>query len=272
MDSRSIHLAPYSRRFTLLPHVETIGFAPHKRDIVSRTFDSCNFSFVLSGCGEYHYGGSVYTVTPPCVVLQWPDVHMHYGPTDGETWSELYLIYPRRCFDVLKSSGAFDPGNPPVRNIGGDISETLVQLSVMTQSRHVNADLIDSACWNLIASSFGLGTSLTQEHPAIVKCREYLSGNLAGSFAVEVMAETVAMSLSTLRRYWAKEHGRQTFREYRDMILLQSSCRLLIETSFPIKEVAGELGFADVYYFSRRFHQLAGCTPTEYRRAHAVRV
>ncbi len=272
MDSRVIHLAPYPRRFTLIPHVETIGFAPHKRDSVNRTFGTCNFSFILSGCGEYHYGGNVYTVTPPCVILQWPDTPMHYGPEKKTSWSELYLIYSRSSLDILKKSGTFNPGSPPVRRISGDVVAAVLHLNAITPSKHINADLIDIACWNLIALSFGPTTSPTPEHPALVKCREYLSGNLAGSFAVEVMAETVAMSLSTLRRYWAKEHGRQTFREYRDMILLQSSCRLLIETSFPIKEVAGELGFADVYYFSRRFHQLAGCTPTEYRRAHAVRV
>ncbi len=270
MDSRSIHLAPYARRFSLIPHVETIGFMPQKRDVVSHVFDSCNFSFILSGSGEYHYDGTVYTVTPPCAILQWPDVPMHYGPSFNETWSELYLIYPRRSFDVLKDSGVFDPGNPPVRSISRDIVEAVLQLSLMTKSGHVNADLIDIACWNLIASSFSPSTSPTQEHPALMKCREYLSKNLAGSFAVGTLAETVAMSLSTLRRYWAKEHGSQTFREYRDMILLQSSCRLLVETASPIKEVAGELGFTDAYYFSRRFHQLAGCTPTEYRRAHAI--
>lgn len=270
MDSRSIHLAPYVRRFTLVPPVETIGFAPQKRDIVRRQFDSCNFSFILSGLGDYQYGGEVCAVKAPCVILQWPGAPMLYGPASEKTWSELYLIYSRRYADVLTSSGIFDPGNPPVRSINADISDPVSKLHAMTKSKHLNADLIDIACWNLIVSSFGPRASPTQEHPTLVKCREYLSGNLAGSFDVEAMAESVAMSLSTLRRYWMKEHGSQTFREYRDMILLQSSCRLLVETSSPIKEVAGELGFGDVYYFSRRFHQLAGCTPTEYRRAHAV--
>ncbi len=270
MDSRFIHLAPYSRRFTLVPPVETIGFAPQKREVVRRSFDACNFSFILSGRGEYDYGGEAYAVIAPCVILQWPDAPMLYGPPAGETWFELYLIYPRRCLDILKSSEVFDPGHPPVRRMGGDVSEAVSKLHTLTKAKHINADLIDIACWNLIVSSFGPGASPAQEHPILVKCREYLSRNLAGSVDVEALAESVAMSLSTLRRYWAKEHGSQTFREYRDMILLQSSCRLLVETSSPIKEVAGELGFVDVYYFSRRFHQLSGCTPTEYRRAHAV--
>ena len=270
MDSRSIHLAPYTRRFALVPPVETIGFTPQKRDRVDRAFDSCNFSFILSGHGEYYYAREAYAVKAPCVFLQWPQAPMMYGPAKNEMWSELYLIYPRRCLDVLKRSGVFDPGNPPVRMIDADIADAVSKLHLLTSAKHMNADLIDIACWNLIVSSFGSGTSPAQEHTTLTKCRDYLSANLAGSFDVEALAESVSMSLSTLRRHWMKEQGSQTFREYRDMILLQNSCRLLVETPSPIKEVAGALGFSDVYYFSRRFHQLAGCTPTEYRRAHAI--
>lgn len=270
MDSRSIHLAPYTRRFTWVPTVETIGFMPHKREEVKHTFDSCNFSFILSGRGTYDYAGETYAVTAPCVILQWPDAPMMYGPAANEMWSELYLIYPRCCLDVLTRSSVFDPGNPPVRSITAELSDAVSKLYALTSANPINADLIDIACWNLIVSSFGPGASPAQAHPTLAKCREYLSENLAGSFDVEALATSVSMSLSTLRRYWMKEHGSQTFREYRDMLLLQRSCRLLVETSSPIKEVAGALGFSDVYYFSRRFHQLAGCTPTEYRRAHAV--
>ena len=157
-----------------------------------------------------------------------------------------------------------------MRSIAAELSDAVSKLYALTSANPINADLIDIACWNLIVSSFGPGASPAQAHPTLAKCREYLSENLAGSFDVEALATSVSMSLSTLRRYWMKEHGSQTFREYRDMILLQRSCRLLIETASPIKEVASALGFSDVYYFSRRFHQLAGCTPTEYRRAHAV--
>lgn len=270
MDFRSIHLAPYQRRFAMVPHVETIGFVPHKRDVVRRSFDTCNFSFILAGKGTYEFAGQVFKVNAPCVLLQWPGAPMRYGPDEADEWSELYLIYPGDHFKGLRASGVFDCGNPPVREIVGDISAAASQLERLSADKRINADLIDMACWNLIVSSFGSDVAVSQEQRVLFKCREYLRRNLAGSFKAAAMADAVGMSLSSLRRYWAKEHGHQTFGAYRDMLLLQDSCRLLVETSWPVKAIAGELGFSDAYYFSRRFHQLSGCTPTSYRRAHAV--
>ncbi len=39
---------------------------------------------------------------------------------------------------------------------------------------------------------------------------------------------------------------------------------LLIETDLPMKLIAQQLGYSDVYYFSRQFHELVGVTPTIY--------
>jgi len=270
MDIRSVHLAPYQRRFAMVPHVETLGFVPHKREIVRRSFDTCNLSFILAGKGFYEYAGKALDVNAPCVLLQWPGAPMRYGPAETDEWAELYLIYPGDHFKMLRTSGVFDCGNPPVREIAGDISAAVSQLEGLSAAKQINADLIDMACWNLIVSSFGSDGAVPQERRILFKCREYLRRNLAGSFNAAAMAGGAGMSLSSLRRYWAKEHGPQTFGEYRDMLLLQDSCRLLVETALPVKEIAGRLGFSDAYYFSRRFHQLSGCTPTTYRRAHAV--
>lgn len=44
--------------------------------------------------------------------------------------------------------------------------------------------------------------------------------------------------------------------------------QLLATTSLNIKEIAGELGYDDPFYFSRVFKSLNGMAPTEYRKVH----
>jgi AraC family transcriptional regulator of arabinose operon len=39
----------------------------------------------------------------------------------------------------------------------------------------------------------------------------------------------------------------------------------LLGTTIPLKELAAELGFTDVFYFSRTFHRIAGVPPSDYR-------
>ncbi|NJL31456.1 MAG: helix-turn-helix transcriptional regulator [Phycisphaerales bacterium] len=70
------------------------------------------------------------------------------------------------------------------------------------------------------------------------------------------------------------DHFRLVFRRYMGMgpqeyIVAQRINRaqqLLEESNLPIKQVAAALGYSDVYFFSRQFHQKAGCTPSNWRR------
>ena len=270
MDKRSVHHLPHPRAFALLPSVETVGFMPGKTDWVRRTFATCNFSFILSGSGVYRLRGVEHRVAAPCVLLQWPGEPMDYGPDAGGSWSELFLIYPGSCETRLRRSGAFTPGEPAVRTLSGEVAEDVARLEALARASRLDPDAVDAACWALIVASYSPGGPVDADHRAVARCRDHLRRHLAGSFDAHAMAAAAGMSLSALRRHWVAEQGSATFREYRDQELLQRSCRLLVETSAPVKEIAGRLGFADVYYFSRRFHQLAGCTPTAYRRAHAV--
>ncbi len=52
---------------------------------------------------------------------------------------------------------------------------------------------------------------------------------------------------------------------------MQAACRLLVESALPVHAVAARAGFADEYYFSRRFRIEQGMSPRAYRRAYLLR-
>ena len=47
---------------------------------------------------------------------------------------------------------------------------------------------------------------------------------------------------------------------------IERACRLLERSSQPVTDVALECGFDNISYFIRKFRELKGCTPSEYRR------
>jgi AraC-like DNA-binding protein len=47
--------------------------------------------------------------------------------------------------------------------------------------------------------------------------------------------------------------------------VLQQAKWELLHTLKPVKQVAIELGFRDVFYFSRLFKRATGCSPTFFR-------
>lgn len=269
MDFSSKHVAAYERRFPLLPPVETIGYIPNKKQRIVHSFSSCNFSFVLSGKGDYVFRGKSYPVEAPCVLLQWPGDPMNYGPDPA--WEELYLIYPGEWMPRLVQSRTFLPGNPPVRPVRSvtALHAALERLNRECMNPDPNADRLDALCWNLIVSSFGLPAETGSGDEVFRTIREFLEKHpLSGEVNIDRLARKVGMSESALRRCWAKNEPSGPFRAYRDSLFVRESCRLLIETRLPVKEIAGKMGFSDVYYFSRKFRRKTGVPPSEYRRRH----
>jgi len=272
MDNTARHCGPLPRRHALLPAVDSAGWLPHKRERVNFSFQSCNFSLILAGKGNYIYGGQVRQVVAPCVLLQWPGAVMNYGP-DTE-WTELYLIYPAREQAKLAASGVIDLINQPVRPFRRtlEFEQSLAsaqQLLFCSKDQPRYADQLDLVCWSLIECSFAEEAPICNHeeeiNPAILY---HLEQNFVGGIEPEHLARQAGMSLSSLRRRWAKTYGDMTFSDYRDKVFLQKSKQLLIESDAPVKAIAGELGFADPYYFCRKFRQLAGETAGEYRKKH----
>jgi len=275
MKNYTRHLAPFPRRFPLLPQIETIGYLPRKENCMKHSFRECNFSFILSGSGSYVLRGKRYTVTAPCVLLQWPGEPMDYGPPEGETWEELYLIYPGKYLPVLRKSNTFSPEDFPVRPFTrtARFENALEKVKTFTVSRNMretDGDTGDLLCWDLVTSSFAPSGERFAEDRKLERIRRCLESNAAKDIHLEELAAELKMSVSTLRRYWMRFYGETTFGEYRDDIFLRKSCRMLVETRYAIKEIASHLGFDDIYYFSRKFRRLSGMTASAYREKHKV--
>lgn len=275
MKSGTKHLSPFARQFPVLPQIETIGYLPEKKDCINFSFDTCNFSFILSGGGTYLLRGKLYPVTAPAVLLQWPGEPMLYGPREGGSWEELYLIYPGSCQTALLNTNTFLPDTFPVRPFARTprFESALARLKAFVASRRIqetDGDTGDLLCWELIASSFARPEERAAENVRLKRIREYLEKNLSKDIHLETLASELRMSVSSLRRCWYGGAGNTTFREYRDEIFLQKSCRLLVESRDSVKEIASALGFDDIYYFSRKFHHLSGMTASAYRRKYCI--
>ena len=74
------------------------------------------------------------------------------------------------------------------------------------------------------------------------------------------------MGLSTLRRRFRLAIG-QSLHEWVLQRRLARARQLLGETNRPIKAIAAELGYNDVFFFSNQFRQHAGVSPAAYRKS-----
>ena len=87
--------------------------------------------------------------------------------------------------------------------------------------------------------------------------------------AAELAAE-FEMSESRFSRFFRKATG-NTFTDFVNRIRINRACQLLMETDQLITHICFEVGFNNVANFNRRFLEIKGVTPSDFRRQAASR-
>lgn len=275
MDNFVSHWGAFTRKFPSLFQVQTIGYIPRKTDWVKSTFQTCNFSFILSGGGEYWREEKLYRVQTPCVITQWSGEPLRYGPSGEFTsWEELYLIYRAEMKQVFTGRKLIDGSRPawPIvrpRRWREVVDEMLL---VGRQPKESEADRIDRLCERLILESLlhqSESEIKTREAGLIDRARETMAGNLRQPLDLTVAAKSVGMSEQTFRRHWMKQVGIPPG-QYVTQMKMKEACQLLVETDLSVGEIAEQLGYEDPLYFSRKFQQRFHIPATRYRKMNQI--
>ena len=154
MDVLVKHWAPFPRRFPSPFPLITADFVIRKDHGVRTTFNTCNFSLILRGRGEFWRAGRVWPVQAPCVLTQWPGEYVEYGPPiPGETWDELYLIYDARLMPRFKQTRLIDPQLPvwPMADLAA-VHAQIAEFEALAHSTNPQevVDRVDRVCERLI--------------------------------------------------------------------------------------------------------------------------
>jgi len=91
----------------------------------------------------------------------------------------------------------------------------------------------------------------------------YINENIYTAFNIEELCAQFGISRSSLQSLFRNNLSIAP-KEYVSSLKLEKSKLLIKESKFTISEIATMLGFSTIHYFSRRFKQEFGLTPTEY--------
>lgn len=95
----------------------------------------------------------------------------------------------------------------------------------------------------------------------------YIKTNCCSAgFSISFMAEEFGMSLSYLSKYFKKYVGKN-LSDYVMELKIEKAKELLRNEDIPIKAIAEKVGYYSVNSFNRRFKQVTGHTPGEYRES-----
>ena len=96
------------------------------------------------------------------------------------------------------------------------------------------------------------------------KAKEYIEAHLSERLTVGDVANAVFLHPQYLSTLFLR-YERMTTKDYILHTKLYSACKLLLQSQLQIKEIAHDLGFSDIYTFSKIFKAKIGMSPREYR-------
>ena len=96
------------------------------------------------------------------------------------------------------------------------------------------------------------------------RIRQEILQQAAGKLDWRKLARRHGLSYPTFRREFQRVTGHSPL-EYQIQIRMNRAVDLLRRTSLPVKEIAGQLGYQNVYFFTRQFKHKTGQTPTACR-------
>ena len=140
------------------------------------------------------------------------------------------------------------------------LSKFIELLSLLTHYPHYQ--LLSSAQ----LQSFDDDASLRQISEAV----DYITNHYANQFSLADIAKKLGMSESRFSRYFHRATG-NTFTDFVNRLRINRACQLLMETDQYISTICYNVGFNNVANFNRRFLELKGIAPRDYRRQGAER-
>ena len=97
-----------------------------------------------------------------------------------------------------------------------------------------------------------------------------ISEHLAEPLSAADLARDLGMSESGFSRFFRRATG-NTFTDFVNHVRISRACQLLMESDMFISHIGYDVGFNNIANFNRRFLDIKGMTPSDYRRQAASR-
>lgn len=215
------------------------------------------FLYILSGRCRYSYGEESFELEPGSLVyLPSGSAHLLEQMTED-------LIYYRIDFVLTINQEESKFSRTPLlvcKQTPPECEEAIHRLAEKYQY------VFDSVAKNeLMCTMFralrknAISPRARKLYPAV----RHLSRNLTSKVTIEELAELCYMSKSWFYELFQKEYG-MTPMEYRDSLLMEKACALLRSEELSVTEIAEQLGFENVSYFSKFFRKYQGISPSQY--------
>ncbi|GMA65156.1 AraC family transcriptional regulator [Alicyclobacillus fastidiosus] len=227
-------------------------------------------TFTMAGQGGFKIDDKIETCVCGDISILSPGTPHHYG-TLGQIW-EFYWVHfvPRADWLIwIQQMGAHS----------GFTQSSIADVSVQSRLRgvfrrmirdsralgsHQHALAMNAVEEMLIVLALSLQQSNMGLDPRVEEVLQLMSQRFSEGISVDMLAKQVGLSASRLSHIFKQQVG-ESIIECLIKLRLRHASRLLERTTEQISEISDLCGFQSPYYFTRKFREHYGMSPTQYR-------
>jgi len=232
-------------------------------------------TYTVAGSGRYRLAGQTFVCKAGDLLLLEPGTMHHYATEQtGEAWTFYWShFWPREEWatwlqlqELTRGLRMISLKDEPVQRRLVACWERLITDShgVTMWQRALALNALEEILILLAQQKARSGTSAYDSR--VEKVLQQLNQQFHEPMNVDALAASVALSPSRLAHLFKAQVGESIIATLLD-IRLRQAARLLLFTSLTIEEVAKQVGFQSIFYFSRRFKQCYGLSPSAYRQS-----
>ena len=237
-----------------------------------RRWNIYSLVYVVTGSGRYaDQSGRHQRLTAGDLLLLFPRHGYAYQVDRHCRWGEIYVQFDGPVFDLWRRRQVLDPRRPilhlePAEHWAERLRHLLrppegaQPYQALRRVCELQAFLVEA-----LAAAAGLSPG-SLDDPWVSRARERLD-ELALDPTPDWpdLAADLGLSAERFRKKFAQLTGETPF-AYLAGRRIARACELLRNPEVGVKAVAARCGFPDEFHFSRRFKQLVGVGPRDYRR------
>lgn len=205
----------------------------------------------------------------PHLFITRPGVRFRYGVIQGEVRHHCYVCFRGERVAKYVQTGLLSETSLPIAIANHDkFHMSMIELMELLDAGAVNDDLAVHTLEGLLLQSHQMPLPATH-NTELLEQIENVAGEIRKhperSWSFEDIAARLGISYAHFRRLFKQHIGFPPSR-FVLTIRLQRASNMLIHSNCQIGEIAEQLGFYDIYHFSKLFRKQFSLAPGKYRK------
>lgn len=150
--------------------------------------------------------------------------------------------------------------------MSGMNTENIFDNALLALNNAYDYDTVAALCVECLEAFLStVGKSKTLNSLAIAKeITDYIKDNYADVTLADISRKlhlTSGIISRTIKQYMGMKYS-----DYLNFVRLQNAKNFILHTDIKVTQIAVEVGYNDYYYFTKKFKDMTGCLPSDYRK------